>query len=240
MKRNAAACLIAVLLVGIVCAGCKAEDDITPAPTAKPDQASVVVNNEQLPQEHVIEVCGYGEVIAKPDFSTITIGVQGKSETAEEATQLCETAAQSVCDLATGQGALTKNITTAGVTLSTTQRESDGMITGYVAADTITVVVNDVEKVNAILSAIIDAGITESYEVTYSLSDASSAYQEALSAAMAAAQEKAAAIAVAGGVTLGAVVEVTETPSDAPLVGVAFESSAIAVSAEVTVRYLIS
>ncbi len=49
------------------------------------------------------------------------------------------------------QGVLPENLTTAGVTLSTHQRESDGAITGYVATDTITILIYDVGKVNAVL-----------------------------------------------------------------------------------------
>ena len=109
-------------------------------------------------------------------------------------------------DIAGEQSVLAKNLTTSGVTLSTNTRESDGAVTGYVARETITIIENNVERVNAILSPIIDAQIIESYEVTYSIRDASAAYDGALAAAMADAQEKAAAIAEAGGVTLGPVV----------------------------------
>ncbi|MPM51976.1 hypothetical protein SDC9_98729 [bioreactor metagenome] len=93
---------------------------------------------------------------------------------------------------------------------------------------------------NAILSPIIDARITESYEVTYSLLDASAAYSSALAAAMADAQEKAAAIAAAGGVILGGILSVSESPIESQLAGVAFKSSSIAVDAAVTVTYQIS
>jgi len=93
--------------------------------------------------------------------------------------------------------------------------------------------------VNAILSPIIDARITESYEVTYSLLDASAAYTSALEAAMADAKEKADAIAAAGGVTVGAILAVSETPIESELAGVAFKSSSIAVNASITVTYQI-
>jgi uncharacterized protein YggE len=220
--------------------GCKAEDDITPGPTAQPDQPDVIVNNQVKPDEHTITVSGDGEVIAAPDFSTITIVVQGSSVTSEEAALKCETLTAQVEEIAAAQGVLAKNLTTAGVTLSTHQRESDGAITGYVATDTITIITVDVNKVNAILSPIIDARITESYEVTYSLTDASAAYNEALGAAMEDAYEKATAIANAGGVVIDTIVSVEETPGEDQLVGVAFESSAIAVNAKVTVTYLIA
>jgi uncharacterized protein YggE len=244
MKRNCLflkACVLgaAALALVFVCAACKAEGDITPAPTAQPEQPSVIVNNELVPSEHTIEVVGTGKVIAAPDFSTITIVVQGSSETSEEAALKCEERTARVSEIAAEQGVLPKNLTTAGVTLSTHQRESDGAITGYVATNTITITTTDVDKVNAVLSPIIDAGITESYEATYSLTDASAAYNEALAAAMGDAYTKASAIAAAGGVSVDSIVSTVEVPAESELVGVAFESSTIEVTAKVTVVYLI-
>ena len=221
-------------------AGCKAESEITPGPTAKPEQPTVIVNNDTGKEERTISVNGFGEVIAAPDFSTITIVVVGNSETAEEAATKCETHTQQVREIATAQGVLPTNLSVSGVTLSSNQRESDGAITGYVARDTITITLKDVSKVNAVLSPIIDAHITESYEATYSLLDASSAYNGALAAAMQDAEEKAKAIAEGGGVALGAIVSVSETPVESNLVGVAFKSSEIAVSANLTVTYSIT
>ena len=228
-------------LVGIAAfAGCKAESEITPGPTAKPEQPNVIVNNDMAKDVHTISVNGFGEVIAVPDISTITIVVVGTSETAEEAAAKCEKLTAQVKEIATTQGVQAANLSAAGVTLSSNQRESDGAITGYVARDTITITLKEVSKVNTVLSPIIDAHITESYEATYSLLDASSAYNGALAAAMQDAQEKAKAIAEGGGVALGAIMSVSETPIESNLVGVAFKSSEIAVSANLTVTYSIT
>ena len=227
------------LICMLAFAGCKAESEITPGPTAKPEQPTVIVNNDMGLDAHTIVVNGFGEVIAVPDFSTINIVVVANSEKAEEAASKCEKLTEQVKEIATTQGVLSANLSTAGVTLSSNQRESDGAITGYVARDTITITIKDVSKVNAVLSPIIDAHITESYEATYSLLDASSAYNGALAAAMQDAQEKAKAIATSGGVALGAIVSVNETPVESNLVGVAFKSSEIAVNANLTVTYSI-
>ena len=220
-------------------AACKEEGDIVPGPTAKPEQPTVIVNNEAQEQKHTIVVNGNGEVIAVPDFATITIVAMGSSATSEEAAANCELVTQKVKDIAAAQGVLAKHLTTSGVTLSSNTRESDGAITGYVARDTITIVENNVTLVNGILSPIIDARITESYKVTYSLLDATAAYSDALAAAMTDAQVKAQAIATAGGVTLDGILSVSEAPMDSQLSGVAFESSSIAVDAALTVTYQI-
>jgi uncharacterized protein YggE len=235
-----AVCIALVLVMMFAFAACKEEGDITPGPTAKPEQPTVIVNNEAEEREHYIEVGGFGEVIAEPDFSTISIVSMGASATSEEAAANCAAVTQQVKDIAGEQSVLAKNLTTSGVTLSTNTRESDGAVSGYVARETITIIESNVDRVNEILSPIIDARVIESYEVTYSIRDASAAYGGALAAAMEDAQEKAAAIAEAGGVTLGPVVSVSETPTESQLVGIAFKSSSIAVTANLTVTYLIS
>ena len=232
-------CLSLVLLLSLSLAACKEEGDITPGPTAQPEQPTVIVNNEAAEAEHSIVVSGFGEVITEPDFATIVIVAMGTSATSEEAAANCEAVTKQVKEIAGAQSVLAKDLTTSGVTLSSNTRESDGAITGYVARDTITIIENNVSRVNTILSPIIDARIIESYEVTYSLLDGSAAYSNALAAAMTDAQEKAEAIAAAGGVTLGGVISVTETPAESQLAGVAFKSSSIAVDAVLTVTYLI-
>ena len=227
--------LIGILMFSL--AACKEEGDITPGPTAKPEQPSVIVNNEALPPEHTVVVSGYGVVTVEPDFATISIVTAGASNSSEEAATLCETATQQVKDTADAQSVIAKSVTASGVTISTTTRESDGAIIGYTARQTITIREDNISRVNAILSPIIDAHIIESYEVTYSLLDASSAYAGALAAAVADAKEKAEAIAKAGNVALDAMLEVTEAPVENQLVGVAFKSSSIAVEANLTVTY---
>ena len=229
---------VIVLMLGTL-AACKEQSEITPGPTAKPEQPTVIVNNEAVEPDHTIVVSGYGEVIAEPDFATINIVTVGASTTSEEASSLCEAMTAQVKEIAGTQNVLSKNLTVSGVTLSSTTRESDGAVTGYTARQTITIIETNVARVNTILSPIIDARITESYEVTYSLTDASSAYAGALAAAIADAREKAEAIALASNVAIDEVLLVTEAPLENQLVGVAFKSSSIAVDANLTVTYTI-
>lgn len=234
---RAMVCIALILLLAFSLAACKEEGDITPGPTAKPEQPTVIVNNEAPKDEHTIVVSGYGVVTVEPDFATINIVTAGSSATSEEAAALCETATQQVRETAGAQNVLSRNLTTSGVTLSTTTRESDGAVIGYTARQTITIIESDISRVNTILSPIIDAKILESYEVTYSLLDASAAYAGALAAAVKDAKQKAEAIAAAGGVALDAILLVTEAPVENQLVGVAFKSSSIAVEANLTVTF---
>ena len=235
LRGMIAALLVLAMLFAL--AACKEEGDITPGPTAKPEQPTVIVNNEALPEARTIVVSGYGVVTVEPDFATINIITAGASGSSEEAATLCETATQQVKDTAGAQSVLTRNITTSGVTIDAITRESDGAVTGYIARQTITIHEDNIDRVNAILSPIIDAKIIDSYEVTYSLLDASAAYAEALSEAVSDAKAKAEAIATAGQVVLDKMILVSEAPVENQLVGVVFKSSSIDVEANLTVTF---
>ncbi|MEG1525052.1 MAG: SIMPL domain-containing protein [Clostridia bacterium] len=232
--------LATAVLTAMLMLGCKAAEEIKPGPTPKPIAPEVIVNNEQAAPEHIIVVGGYGEVIVSPDYATITIGVSGTADTAEQASERCDTNLASVYEVAKTLGVLDRDITNAGTTITAQQRVNDGAITGYAATDIVIITANDVSTANTVMSGIIDAAICELKSITYSLADSSTAYQNALQAAMSDARQKAQTIADAGNVTLGMVSGVEETPhDDSKLVGVDFETSAIAVNAKVTVRFLI-
>lgn len=235
LRAGIAAILTLTMLVSL--AACKEEGDITPGPTAKPEQPTVIVNNEAIPEPRTIVVSGYGVVTVEPDFATINIVTAGASGSSEEAATLCETATQQVLDTAGAQSVLTRNITTSGVTIDAITRESDGAVTGYIARQTITIHEDNISRVNTILSPIIDAKIIDSYEVTYSLLDASSAYAEALAKAVTDSRIKAEAIATAGSVALDEMILVNEAPVENQLVGVVFKSSSINVEANLTVTF---
>ncbi len=241
MQRYRALMLLTVAALLALCLGCKAEEEIKPLPTPQPSGPDVIVNNQQNPPEHIIEVSGYGEYIATPDYATITLSVQGSAETAEAASAICGQNKQSVLDVATSLGVRNADIVNAGVTITAQQRESDGAITGYIAAELIIITAHDVNTANTVVSGIIDASVCELKSVTYSLHDSSSAYQKALVLAMEDALIKAQTLAASSGVEVGALVSAAEIErEDSDLSGMAFESSSIAVPAHVRVQYLIS
>lgn len=232
--------LLAALLALLALGGCKAAEEIVPGPTPKPATPQVIVNHELVPNEHIITVSGRGEAIVSPDFATLTLNVQNTADTAEQANASCEENLDSVYEVALSLGVLRGDITDTGISITAQQRESDGAITGYLAAATITIIANDLTTASSVMSGIIDTSAGELKSITYGITDASAAYQEALLAAMEDARLKATSIAGAAGASLGAVVGVEESSGDdSTLVGVDFESSAIAVPARVTVSFLI-
>lgn len=238
MRIKLAVCAAGLLfLAGL---GCKAPEQITYVPTPKPETQRIVINHELEAPEHTVVVAGYGEVIAAPDFATITLGVHTKGDTAENASIQCTERMQSVIDAAIGLGVRKADVSTTGIDIEAEIKEADGSIIGYTARESITIIARNVSLANSIMSTAIDTGASEIYSISYSITDASAAYRRALAAAMEDARSKADAIAEASSLTLGAIIGVEEAPyDDNKLIGVTFESSAIAVSAGVTVTYKI-
>jgi len=238
MRRFAAAAAISAVLAAALFAGCKAENEITNVPTPKPESQRIVINHELEAPDHVIEVRGYGEVTVTADYATLTLRVSAAAETAEAASLACEEKAKTVRDSAVAQGVPETDIKSDDVEITAQLRASDGATTGYSAAETVILTLRDIALSGAITSSVVDASVAEIVSVTYSVNDASGAYLSALGEAMRNARTKAEAVAGASAVTLGPVIGVVENVGEGKdLIGIAFESSSIAVSADVTVLF---
>ena len=125
-----------------------------------------------------------------------------------------------------------------GVEIEPKLKPNSDAVSHYAATDAVTVVTERVTEVKTLLAAVMDAGSFELHGITYSLTESSEAYRTALVAATKDAYEKAVVLAEATGANLGKVIGVTETDyDDSTLAGENFESSAIAVNAQITVRY---
>ena len=229
-----AGCLAAFL------AGCKAEEEIVNVPTPKIEQQTVVLEREKSAPEHYFEVTGNGEIIAVPDFATVTLRVSGAGETAEEASVACQEEAQKLISAVISLNILKNRIQQRGLEIVSVTDETGKNPQTYVATDVITLTITQVSRTEQIVASLVDAGDNELVSVTYSITESSEAYRNALSAAIEDARSKAETLADSTGVRLGEVIGIVETAFDeTKLIGVAFESSAIAVNAQVTVRYKI-
>ena len=235
--------LLALVCAGCLAAslaGCKAEEEIVNVPTPKIEQQTVVLEREKSAPEHYFEVTGNGEIIAAPDFATVTLRVSGAGETAEEASAACQEEAQKLIGAAISLYILKHNIQQRGLEIVSVADETGKNPTTYLATDVITLTITQVARTEQIIASLVDAGDNELVSVTYSITDSSEAYRNALSAAIDDARAKAETLAEKTGARLGDVIGIVETAFDeTKLIGVAFESSAIAVNARVTVQYKI-
>ena len=233
--------ILMVLLVSSICLfgiGCKADEEIVVVATPKPETQTIYIRQQTEKPEHYFTVIGNGEIYADPDFATLIMKASATGETAEEASALCQEESQSLIKTARSKGVFTKDTTQRGVELEPRFDEDGQTVLGYQATDVVTFIIRKVENTESIVAALMDAGSFELVGTTYSITEASEAYKNALSAAIEDAKQKAEVLAGTSGVKLGKVIGMTESPSnEESLIGVAFESSAIAVSAQVSVQF---
>ena len=162
--------------------------------------------------EKAITVVGEAQVAVPPDEAYVTAGVQTRAQTAKEAQALNAAAMEAVLAQIKAAGIADKDIQTSGISLyPVTQRDNE--VTGYQATNVVTLRVNDVADVGAVLDAATNSGANFGVSVRFGLRDSSAAKNRALEAATKAAQGKAEAIARGIGATLGPVEAVAEEDS---------------------------
>lgn len=210
--------------------------------------------------DSTIVVVGNGRVDVAPDRAVVSTGVMVQEATAEAAMRACAEGMTRLMDVITRQGIPKERVQTSNVNLSPVYEQrkyEEGRapkIVGYQATNTVRIQIDDMNKVGTVLDAAVKAGANQSFGIGFELKDDSAQKREGLTRAVTAANLKAQTIAAALGVTLGAIVEVTESgavtqppvPRMMAARGFAGDASTpisageVGVEATVTIRYAIS
>jgi uncharacterized protein YggE len=194
-------------------------------------QGNSVINTiKNTKPANTIAVSGEGKVTVTPDLATVDIGVMTQGSTAADVTSQNNTKINKVIAFVKSQGIAAADISTSQLSLYPQQsypvvepmmvggtpiKPSTPTITGYEGDQTITVKVHGVDKDTSVLDKILDGavinGANEINDVNLSVEDPSSIQQQAQVKAIADAKQKAQALAQEAGLTLGKVVNVSET-----------------------------
>jgi len=167
---------------------------------------------------HRITVVGQGSVEVVPDMATISLGVISEAKTGAAAmAQNSETLAEVMTQL-TDAGIEARDIQTSNLSLSprwdsslfnsTGQRK----IVGFEASNTVTVRVRDLDKLGALLDAVVQSGSNTFNGLNFGLQEPQPTQDAARKVAVADALRKAQLYAAAAGVTLGDVLTISEAP----------------------------
>lgn len=167
----------------------------------------------------MITVTGTGVVEAAPDIATLSIGVTTQGATAAEALSMNSAATESVIARLTAAGIEPRDLQTSNLSLNpnwTGYDSSSPTISGYVAANLLTVRVRQLDTLGAVLDAAVTDGANTLNGLTFGLADPEPVLNEARKEAVADAKAKAALLAEAAGVTLGKLVSISEgmAPTD--------------------------
>jgi len=168
-------------------------------------------------QQSGIWVTGEGEVTVVPDIATLSLGVEARAETAEEARTEAAEAMDRVMTTLKDNGVAEKDIQTKYFSVYPIIRWNDEkneeVITGYRVSNTVTAKVRDIEEIGTIIDVVIEAGgdLIRINNIEFSVDDTSVYHGEAREEAMADAQAKAEQLAAMAGVSLGKPTYVSES-----------------------------
>ena len=154
---------------------------------------------------HTISVGGHGEIDVPPDEASITLGVESRSQDAQSALSSNSSKMNAVIVAVRGQGVPSSHIQTSNLSL---YYDSERGV--YIASHQITVRIDNVDRVGAVLDAAVGAGATRSWGVSFGLKDPSAARAQALQTAVADARKRANSMATALGVNITGVGSASE------------------------------
>jgi len=168
---------------------------------------------ESALQAAEITVTGEGRVEARPDMAVISLGVTTEAKTAAGA--MAGNSAQLGAVLATlkSAGIADRDLQTSGLSLNPNwnrRSETGPVIQGYIASNQLTARVRDLTILGAVLDAAITDGANTLNGVSFGLANDDDLRDEARKRAVADARHKAELLSKAAGVTLGAVVSISE------------------------------
>ena len=156
-----------------------------------------------------ITVSGHGTVTTVPDRASFDFTAETRAPTATAALSRNADAATAVVAALRAAGVAGADLQTSQVSLSPQTTQDGTQVVGYVASTTITAETS-IPKAGSVVDAAVGAGATAVSGPSLSRSDEDALYRDALREAVADAKQKAAALATAGGLTLGPVQSITE------------------------------
>jgi len=167
-----------------------------------------------------LTVVGEGTAKADPDLAYVTVGVQTRAKTAQDAQAQNTQQMNAVLNAVKALGVADADLRTTGMSLQPSyapppQPNAANQIDGYTAINTVTITVQDVSKVGAILDAATGAGANQNGGIQFALKNDAAARGQALGEAVRTARARADAIAAAAGVKITGIVSITDLSSGA-------------------------
>ena len=200
-----------------------------------------------------ISVTGTGTVEAAPDIATLTIGVTTQGDTAAAALAANTASVEAVMARLAAAGLEPRDMQTSNLSLYPNWSDpasSTPAMTSFVASNLLTIRVRQLDALGAVLDAAVTDGANTLNGLTFGLADPEPALNEARKEAVADARAKAELLAAAAGVTLGPILQISESGAandpvpmfraEASAAPVPVSGGELGLSASVTIQYAIS
>lgn len=169
------------------------------------------------PSAQTITVVGNGSVTTVPNRATFDFTVETRAKTALAALAQNANEARAVIAAVRNAGVAGADVRTAQVSLTQVTSDDGGSIVGYVASNTVTVLIRNLDEAGKVVDAAVGAGATGVAGPALAPADTDALYRQALTAAVAQARQKAEALAEAAGGRLGRAVTIVESGGAVPV-----------------------
>lgn len=169
-----------------------------------------------------VTVTGHAELTVVPDIAYITASIVTTGADVESARRENERAMRRIIDAVTGLGIDKNNIKTAQFSLQPVYKNDSkdgtaGAIGGYRLVNSLTVAVEDLEKIGPVIDAAFQAGANQFQGLRFAVKNDGKLRDELLRLAVQDGRHKAAVMAEALGLTLGPPQAVTEAGRYSPV-----------------------
>ena len=176
--------------------------------------AAVAADTSTTATEHTVTVSGSGLVSVAPDVADVVLGVMAQKPTAAEAQSAAATSMTAVVAAIKKSGVADKDIVTINLNLSPVYDYGSGgsapRLTGYQYANTVKVIVRNINSVASVVDGAVAAGATTVSGISFRLDDPKVVQAQARQLAMNDARTKADALASAAGVSVKGVATIAE------------------------------
>lgn len=177
--------------------------------------AALMIFPLAMQAQGTITVAGEARVAVVPDMATVSLGAVGRGKTAIEAMNATSAAVDAVLDRLAALDVEARDIQTTQLRLNEETRwdnnRNQDVFLGFIARNTVTVRVRDMDQLSSLLAAVLDEGANDLQNLDFGLQNPRLAEDEARRRAVADARAKAALYAEAAGVDLGKVMSLRDT-----------------------------
>lgn len=244
MYRNLVFHFAMTAFVLLAITGCKSQEEIGTVPTPRPASATTteVVYLHQDKEEETRTVCvtGDGCAINVAEHAEISIALCVPVETEEEAANAHMEALQGFYRAVSRYNVRPMDFSASGMKLVQVEEE-EGKGSTLCVSDDWVVTIRNVEAVEDVILALVEAGAEHTGEAVYYFADLSERYDEALRMAMEDAQRKAELLAVTCNFKLADILILEEKPYEQELLfRTKGETALFIISAGVRVTYIIN
>jgi hypothetical protein len=167
-----------------------------------------------------VSLAAIGDVKITPDRASLNLGVNIEAPAAAQAMRQNATQMAAVIASLKAQGVPDRDIRTQGLNLQTNYAYAPNQpprLTGYRASNTVSVIIEDMDKVGPLLDAAVAAGANQVNSINFSLKNPAAAEDQARAEAIKALKAKAEIYAQANGLRVARLVRMSEGPG-APVV----------------------